>query len=177
MASAAEQHNANGRKCYLNKRLLPPKERSHANLLFFQVWRRGGALYEGNKNESVAEILSESRNVSFSGITCRKLGGSSNLWFSAEQLQRDWGRLPSGAGNESEWSESEKNNGNRNKNSINRFQPLYYLGSVLMKNKKYNEAIGYLSKALYHNSVITVSFSKGKQLENLIFPLFRIFPT
>lgn len=45
------------------------------------------------------------------------------------------------------------------------FQPLYFLGNVFLQSKKYSEAISCLSKALYHNAVITVEIFERRLLK------------
>uniref|UniRef100_A0A8R1EL81 RING-type E3 ubiquitin transferase n=1 Tax=Caenorhabditis japonica TaxID=281687 RepID=A0A8R1EL81_CAEJA len=106
MSNAAEQHNTNGKKCYMNKKYDDAIEHYakaiKMNPLSKYYQNRAMCHYQVN-----------------------------NLKMAEEDCKRALELSP------------------------NEVKPLYFLGNVFLKNKKFNEAINCLSKALYHNSVIT----------------------
>ncbi|CAL2029020.1 unnamed protein product [Caenorhabditis brenneri] len=106
MTTGAEQHNTNGKKCYMNKRYDDAAEHYSKAIKMNPLPK-----YYQNRAMCYYQL--------------------NNLKMTEEDCKRALELSP------------------------NEVKPLYFLGSVFLKGKKYNEAISCLSKALYHNSVIT----------------------
>ncbi|CAI2317427.1 unnamed protein product [Caenorhabditis sp. 36 PRJEB53466] len=106
MSSAAELHNNNGKKCYMNKR------------------------YD-DAIEHYAKAIKMDPQPKYYQNRAMCYYQMNNLKMTEEDCKRALELSP------------------------NEVKPLYFLGSVFLKSKKFNEAISCLSKALYHNSVIT----------------------
>ncbi|CAP31513.1 Protein CBR-CHN-1 [Caenorhabditis briggsae] len=106
MATAAEQYNTSGKKCYMNKRYDDAVEQYTKAI-------KMNPLPKYYQNRAMCHYQ------------------LNDLKMTEEDCKRALELSP------------------------NEVKPLYFLGSVYLKGRRYNDAINCLSKALYHNAVIT----------------------